>query len=1474
MSDDILQRFSPPVRSWFAETFDAPSPPQQLGWPAITQGQHTLIAAPTGSGKTLAAFLWCLDRLFADLQQEQASGGIHTLYISPLKALNYDVERNLKAPLRGIRQAAEALGQPAPAVRVAVRTGDTTQSQRAAMLRRPPHVLITTPESLFILLTSPRARPMLATTRHVIIDEVHALLGNKRGVSLALSLERLERLCQRPPVRVGLSATIHPLQEAARYLGGMLPGADEPRARPVTIVDAGRRKEIDVQVLAPVPDFTNLPGDSVWPEVYPMLLDRVRRHHTTLIFVRMRAQAERTARAVNELAGDDVARPHHSALSSALRRELEVQLKAGELPAVLSTGTMELGIDVGAIDLVLQLGSPGSVSSGLQRVGRAGHLLDQRSKGRVLVLYREDLVESAVVARGMYEGNLEPVRMPQNALDVVAQHIVSAVAMEPWTGAQLLELFHRAAPYAGLTRAALDTVLALLAGRYPADVARGLSAKLVWERTTDQVTALPGARLLAVTSGGTIPDRGYYKVQTAEGTRLGELEEEFVYERVAGEVIAFGSASWRILSIDSQKVVVQPAPGQPAVIPFWKGGHFGRDAGLSQRIGAFRRELYERVEDADAAQRWLQQEYPLQDWAASNLARYFYDQRRKGHPVGTDRQVVVETFLDDLGDHRVVIHSSFGNRVNAPWSMALRRRLRQRLGVDPQVMSDDDAILLRLPAGEGTPPPNLLSLVDPDSLEDVLLDELAESALFGSLFRQNANRFLVLGTRGVARRNPLWLQRLRAKDLQEATVDLPDFPVRLETFRECLKDILDLPRLTALLRAVDAGTVKVVHHPSESPSPVASGVLNRFMAQYMYEYDEPRGERTLRRLQLDRNILDQMLGRQDVARLLLPEAIDELQQRWQGVGPKTTARTPDELLALVLRLALLPGELLQERCAEDAQQLVEPLLADGRVVRFSVSEAPGDWYTAAEDLPLVTAALPAGAVQASGDASSAPPVGLTPVEARRLLVARVLDSLGPVTPAQLARRCALAPPQVEAALEALEAEGRVVRGQLLAGQTEAAVCTRTNLKQIRRRSLTHAREQVKPVELPVLQKLVLEQQGLGPGRAAGEAALGPLLEQLYLRPVAAEVLERDMLPARLEGYRPAWLDDLVAGGEVCWTGAGSRKVVLLHQEHLGLGRGPEPALGRAANQVRQALIRGGAGFVAQLQQAAELSVSEVQRALWELVWAGLCTNDRLGSLRAGLAGSFAPPAAPTDRDLNPLTGRPSGFRRRRRPPVMRRDGGAFAGRWSLLPDPGAAGAQQAPDAEDLVWLMVARYGLLARELVALEQHVNWSELYPSLCRLELCGDLRRGVFVSGLGAAQFAPVETVNRLRALRAERSPCQLLNVCDPALVAPALHPWAALPVGTVVARRPSSYVVLDDGQLVLYAENLGRRLHLAADAELSQRRRWLSTLAQLLTRGHRSVRVEQVNECPALDSPHRPLLEELGFQPDGKALERRRF
>ncbi|NOZ27120.1 MAG: DEAD/DEAH box helicase, partial [Chloroflexi bacterium] len=986
-ASDPLDRFLPATRRWFLSTFGQPTPPQSMGWPPIQRGEHTLILSPTGSGKTLAAFLWGIDAIFREISEsasqrvsESASqrvgereepGVLRLVYISPLKALNNDIERNLRVPLAGIRRVARELGEPLPPLKVAVRTGDTPRSARAAMTRRPPHILITTPESLYLILTSPVAREMFRGVRTVIVDEIHTLVGDKRGAHLALSLERLTRLADGPVQRIGLSATIRPLDEAARFLGGLMWTQDdgEPRLvpRPVTVVDAGHDKPLDLEVQTVVEDFRHLPGGSIWPAVIPRLTQLIRQHRTTLIFCNSRRQAERVADLLNEqLAAEDEGRvppgvsamllpkpeggevargrgifapgaggpirAHHSSMSREAREQMEEQLKRGELPALVGTSSLELGIDIGAIDLVVQLGSPKSVAQGLQRVGRSGHLVGQTSVGRILPLHREDLMEAAAVARGMLRREVEPVYAPRNPLDVLAQQIVAMTSVETWRVDDLYALVRQAYPYGELSRRAFDSVLDMLSGRYPSSVHRELRPRLVWDRVNGTVTALPGARLLALRNGGTIPDRGTYGAYLPDGrTRLGELDEEFVFETRPGDVFMLGSNTWRVLEITEDRVIVAEAPGEVPRMPFWRGDYPWRPYSLGRAVGAFRREVAERVaaiqtppegeaEIGDGLEayaevvEWLQRECALDRNSARNVIAYVRRQLDVLGAISSDRTVIVELFEDAIGEPRMVIHSPFGGRVNGPWGLALASALRERTGVEVELQVSDDGILFRFPDADRPPPVDVVREMTPEEARERILRELPDSAVFGARFRQNAARALLLpGRRG--KRTPFWLQRLKARDLLAAVRQLEDFPIVAETYRDCLRDVMDLAGLEEVLREIQAGRIRVVTAETVVPSPVAASLLFDFMSVYVYEWDAPKAERQLQRLAVSREMLADLMGDPELARLLRPEAIAEVTARAARTDEAFRARSVDELALLLQEM----GDLSEEEIAARAQ---------------------------------------------------------------------------------------------------------------------------------------------------------------------------------------------------------------------------------------------------------------------------------------------------------------------------------------------------------------------------------------------------------------------------------------------------------------------------------------------------------------------------------------------------------------------------
>ncbi len=864
-----LDGFSEPTRTWFRAAFAAPTPAQDGAWEAIAAGRHALVVAPTGSGKTLSAFLAALDRLLTSPPAEDPKQRCRVLYVSPLKALAVDVERNLRAPLTGIRNTAERLEIPFNEVRVGVRSGDTSPADRRKLSTAPPDIMITTPESLFLMLTS-AARESLRGVETVIIDEVHAVAGTKRGAHLALSLERLDALLAKPAQpakpaqRIGLSATVRPLDEVARFLGG---------SAPVEIVAPPSAKEWDLRVVVPVADMT-APGEydeesgdparsgSLWPHVEESVVDLLEEHRATIVFANSRRLAERLTARFNEIATERegmetvIAKAHHGSVSKEQRAIIEDDLKRGRLPCVVATSSLELGIDMGAVDLVVQIESPPSVASALQRVGRAGHQVGEVSRGVLYPKHRGDLAQTAVAVERMRTGAIESMRVPANPLDVLAQQVVAATALEPWHVDELYDVVRRSAPFAQLPRAAYEATLDLLAGRYPSDEFAELRPRIVWDRVTGQLTGRPGAQRLAVTSGGTIPDRGLFAVylvgSDGPGRRVGELDEEMVYESRVGDVFALGATSWRIEDITHDRVLVSPAPGVPGRLPFWKGDTLGRPAELGEAVGGLIRELATLAPDKAIARA---QEAGLDAWAADNLTTYVADQAAATNVVPSDRTLLVERCRDELGDWRLIVHSPYGTPVHAPWALAINARLRELYGVEAAALASDDGIVLRIPDTDAEPPGAELIVFEPDEIGDLVTTEVGGSALFASRFRECAARALLLPRRDPGKRSPLWQQRQRSAQLLEVAAKYPSFPIVLEAVREVLQDVYDLPSLVSLLRRIEQREVRVVDVDTSLPSPFARSLLFGYVAQFVYEGDSPIAERRAAALQLDQGLL-------------------------------------------------------------------------------------------------------------------------------------------------------------------------------------------------------------------------------------------------------------------------------------------------------------------------------------------------------------------------------------------------------------------------------------------------------------------------------------------------------------------------------------------------------------------------------------------------------------------------------------------
>jgi ATP-dependent helicase Lhr and Lhr-like helicase len=1412
-----LELFTPTTREWFERAFHAPTPAQEAGWPAIASGEHTLIQAPTGSGKTLAAFLYGIDRL-----NETPGEGLRLLYVSPLKALNYDVERNLRGPLAGLESD----------LTVAVRTGDTPQKERAAMLRRPPDILITTPESLFLLLTS-QGREMLGAVRTLILDEVHAVAGTKRGTHLALSVERLDRLVGEPVQRVGLSATQRPLEEIGRFVSG---------ARPIRLVDAGTRKELDLRVVVPVEDMRE-PGagaqtdpllgtgsegvaaTSIWPSIYPELLKLVEEHRSTIVFVNNRRLAERLALRLNELANDskagtaEIARAHHGSLAREQRVEIEELLKRGEIPCLVATSSLELGIDMGAVDLVIQVESPKSVARGLQRIGRAGHELGAVSRGRIFPKFRADLLESAVVAERMLTGEIEETVIPKNPLDVLAQQIVAVAAQEEIEVGELHDLVRSAYPFADLSRAQLENVLDMLSGRYPSDEFAELKPRIVWDRTAGTIRGRDGARRLAVTNAGTIPDRGLFGVHLVDGGgRVGELDEEMVYEARAGQTFLLGASTWRIEEITRDRVLVSPAPGVPGAVPFWKGEGVGRPYELGEQIGRASREI-SALSQAKALKR-LQEQHMLDDRAAVNLLTFLQEQEAATGAIPSDRTIVVERFRDEIGDWRVCILTPFGARVHAPWAMAAGARLRDALGMEAQSIWSDDGIAFHLPDAD-VPPPTEELIPDPDELEELVVAEVGQSALFGSRFRENAARALLIPRRRPGERTPLWQQRLKAQSLLQVARRYPAFPIVLETYRECLQDVFDLPALKRLLQGLRSRTIDVVGVETPSASPYSASLLFDYVATYMYEDDTPPAERRAQALSLDRDLLRELLGQEELRDLIDPGALEEVEGYLRG-----NPRTPDELHDLLRRR----GDL---RIEEFDQSLAGSLIQDRRaaIVRIASERR----LIAAEDAGRYRDAL--GAM---------PPSGLPEVfleggeEPLRSLVARFARSRGPFTTAEANERFGR---DVEDQLRVLEREELLVRGELRPGGTEREWCDPDVLRRLRRASLAALRKEVEPAEQATLGRFLPSWHGID-RRATLREALVPL--QALSLPVA--LWESDVLPRRVPGYRPELLDQLCATGEVVWVGAGLDRVALFFREDAAvLGRpsaapGPE---GQEHDRIRAAL-RSSAEFWFDLLVSTGLEAEQALPALWDLVWAGEVTNDAWQPLRS--------------RRRNPT---PSQERRPRRFSRSRAlvDTGT-QGRWSLA-DRLFAGEQ---DRRALAELLLERQGIVTRDGVRGEGIAGgYGAVYGELKALETLGLCRRGYFVEGLGGAQFALGGAVERLRELRPrdddEPEPL-VLAAADPAQPYGAVLPWPRR-AGARAARVAGAYVVLLGGRPALFVERGGKSMVPLQDPEPEWLRVALVALVDHTRRFSRKrLAVERFDGEPVAESEALPILVEAGF------------
>ena len=1456
MASDPLSSFTPGVRDWFKRSFERPTAAQEQAWPAIAGGENVLVSAPTGSGKTLAAFLWGLDRLVAEPSPERKT---RLVYVSPLKALSYDIEKNLRAPLKGIGGD----------ISVAIRTGDTPQKERQAMLRTPPDVLITTPESLYLMLTS-RAREFLTEVDWVIVDEIHAVARTKRGAHLALTLERLEAQAERPLQRIGLSATQRPLEEVGRFLAGS--------GRECRIVDAGIRKPLDLKIHVPVDsmvepdapaaDLDALQGGeatrrSIWPAIYPELLGLVKQHRSTIIFVNARRGAERLAVRLNELAGEDgepaqIARAHHGSLAREERLIVEDLLKSGELPCLVATSSLELGIDMGAVDLVIQVESPKSVTAGLQRIGRAGHGVGEISRGRIFPKFRADLLECAVVAKRMRDGDIEATVIPRNPLDVLAQQVVAMVA----TGDELKvpalhETIRRAYPFAELSRELLDSVLDMLDGRYPSEEFAELRPRIVWDRVEDTIRARRGALQLAVTNAGTIPDRGLYGVHLPDGRRVGELDEEMVYEARAGQTFLLGASTWRIEEITRDRVIVTPAPGAPGAIPFWRGDGVGRPKELGEALGAFARESVDR----DPAE--LASEYDLDERAAANVSAFLREQQEATRVVPSDRTIVIERFRDEIGDWRLCVLSPFGGRVHSAWALALSARIRDEFGLESDAIWSDDGIIVHLPDAD-EPPGAELVLVEPDIVEELVVRELSSSALFGARFRENAARALLLPRAYPGKRTPLWQQRLKAQSLLEVAKRYGQFPIILETYRECLRDVLDLPGLEEVLRGLHTRELSLVEVETGRASPFASSLLFDYVATYMYEGDTPNAERRAAALSLDRDLLRELLGQEELRELIDPDALAEVEADLQRTSERTRAANADGLHDVLRAVGDLTGDEAQERTlgAVSAKRMLADLEKGRRAIRMRIGGE--ERFVAAEDAGLYRDAL--GAVPPGG----LPAVFLEDVEEPLARLARrYARTHGPFTTRDASARYGV---DFGPVLKELERAGGLVRGELRPGGSEREWCDTDVLRRLRRASLATLRKEVEPAEQRALARFLPAWQGVD-GAPPGGAGVDRLREQLVpLQGVALapEVWERDVLTRRVGAYSPGWIDQLCASGELVWVGAGalgrsSGRVALYFREDARW-LGPPPFKGNAPSEpahdrLRDRLGAGAAFWTDLLADLQDIEPVELQEALWDLVWAGEVTNDAFAPLRAPRLT-----LARAERDASRR------FARRRRPGAPQ-----VQGRWSLTAPLFADAPQHGPRMRAVAEVLLERYGIVTRETVLAEGIPGgFAGLYGELSNLETLGTARRGYFVEGLGGAQFALPAAIERLRSMRSDEDAAPLvLAATDPANPFGATLAWPKRDDDERTsprrpARVPGAYVVSLESEPVLYVERGGKGLLPLRQPDEEWLRPALEALAEAVRRGRvPRLGIERFDGEPVVGSAAGSLLIELGFRQSPRRL-----
>jgi ATP-dependent helicase Lhr and Lhr-like helicase len=1510
----VLDEFHPAVRQWFTLRFGRPSRAQELGWPVIAEaedgaGHDVLLCAPTGSGKTLAAFLWAINRLVVEAETGRLLDRISVLYVSPLKALANDIRINLEEPFTGVRGVASSsldLG----AIRAGLRTGDTPVGERAAMLRRPPQILVTTPESLFILLTSQRFREKLTAVRYVIVDELHAVAGNKRGAHLMLSLERLERMVRRSgaqrPIRIGLSATLNPIETLAAFLAGAEVAGEGPRIpRPVRIVRADEEpRHADLKIIAPGPELGSLATHQHWEAMYDALAALIQEHRTTLIFTLSRRWAERIALALQKRAGANAVMAHHGSLARAERLAAEQRLKRGDLKAIVATASLELGIDVGAVELVCQIDSPKSISAAIQRIGRSGHSLSGTPKGRFFALTVDDLLECAAAVRAIRLRQLDEVEVPGGCLDVAAQQIVALAANEDEiTETELLSLLRSTGNFAALDLAGLQQLLEQLSVQLPERI-QGANPKIFYDRVSGRVRARRAARLAAITSGGTIPESGNLDVVIAsEGRKIGDVEEDFAQESSRGDIFSLGSMPWRVLGISKNRFLVEPAPGMAPSLPFWQTEASGRSPALSASMCDLRRRiagfLHQPNGGERAATEWLQAECSLDEPAATQTVAYIRRGLATLGAIPDEHTIVVERFFDGLGGTQVVLHTPFGIRFNRGFGLALRKRLCQSFDFEIQASAIDDAVLLALNSRHSFPLGHILSLVNSRNAREVLTQALLDSPMFEVRFRHVAARALAIMRSSRGRKVPAWIQRLRSQELitalfpqhaacfdnRPATITVPEHFIVQEAIRECLEETADVARLETILRRLEQGSVKTVLVDSVAPSVFAHRILLAW--DYSFLDDGERANRRSRTVTMNRAMAEDVFRSENLAELLSTEAVEQVTAEIGSLAESARARNVDELYDLIRSHGALSLLAISERCAADAPTLVSSLDSQQRICRGRIGENSPELVIAVEDLPLFMAAYPDFHADLVGSDRQVADLSDQSVAVDEI-VRRAMATSGPESAASLSARLHMPVQQVLHALIALEAKGSVFRGHFTRppegdwathsdgpGQpSNEQWCDRYVLERIHRRTLNQLRSSVEPCSDEEFTAFRLAWQGIArEDKQGGVDRVRTVLQQFAGLAFAPELWEQAILPARVAGYRPEYLDLLCMSGEFAWLAAPwqdqdesdyelpdavafvPRKAISPWIPHA-VPQDPQSA------KVLAVLAKFGAQYLDQIAERANLPERDTLTALWHLAAAALVSNDSFAPLRL-LAAEPQSGRIIAGRPLNRTSGR-------RDAALRARLQSSLSGRWSLvrpLEDDGAikTAAAHEPQAADrtreFAAMLLKRNGIVSREMMAFEQlEMPWNEILFALRRMEYAGNIRRGWFVRSLSGEQYALPDALEFLRDIRQSASAKRTvtaLSAGDPA------NPYGVLLPGCGISREWSNLLVFRDGRLL--AGLAGRDFRSCALLNQDDFTCVLRTLMKLRPR----LVIETIDHQPALESERAIAMAAMRFHSDGRAL-----